>query len=72
MSDRLVIEITGTLPEDDKYAILAAAQVAAKTMSADLMGQYTNLALAATVRSVRPGKPKTARPAVRAVSEAAE
>lgn len=59
MTDRLVIEIKGTLPEKGKHAIIAAAEVAAEKLAGDL-GSAHDVHLTATVRNVRPGKGKTA------------
>lgn len=70
--DRLQIEITGDLPEKGKYGIIDAAEKAIAAFVDTFTSEHAPLTLNATVRSVRPGKPKIARPAVRAVSEAAE
>lgn len=67
--DRLVIELSGDLPEEGKYAILAEAENLAKEMAAALETAFASLTLKASVRSVRPGK-KTAGPL--AVARAAE
>jgi hypothetical protein len=68
MTERLVIEITGELPEEGKYAILAAADIQAKSLI-EALSQEHKVSLTATVRSVRPGKSsgRPAKPAVRAV-----
>lgn len=55
MVDRLVIEMTGALPEAGKYAILASAEDMAKTFAADL-GEAHGVELTVSVRAVRPGK----------------
>lgn len=60
--DRLQIEISGELPEDEKYAILAEAQSAANELAGRLNVEH-NLSLTAEVRSVRPGKSKARTPA---------
>lgn len=57
--DRLVIEITGDLPDKTKYATLAAAQGLADTLALELQ-QNWGTAATVTVRAVRPGKKGTA------------
>ena len=59
MTDRLVIEITGALPEANKYATLAAAQGLADTLALELQ-QNWDTAAKVSVRAVRPGKKGTA------------
>lgn len=58
MTDRLVIEITGDLPDAGRFAILAAAEDAAKAMAAKGSAEH-EIDLSVSVRSVRPIK-KTA------------
>lgn len=53
--DRLVIEITGQLPEENKYAILAAAQEGAAKLAGELNATH-KLQLTAVARPIRPGK----------------
>lgn len=64
MTDRIVVEITGDLPDKGKHAILAAAESAAEKMAGELASTH-DLILTVTVRSIRPGKGKTgaAKPA---------
>ncbi len=64
--ERIEITITGELPEERKYAILAAAQEAANELVRDMAPELT---LTATVKSARPSarKPAPASP-VRAVA----
>lgn len=56
MTDRIVIEITGTLPEKGKHGILHAAEQAVEAFIKTFGETHTGLTLTATVRSVRPGK----------------
>jgi hypothetical protein len=58
MADRLVIEITGTLPEKGKHAILARAEELADKMVVELIQEVLCVV---TVRAVRPAK-KSAAP----------
>lgn len=66
MTDRLEIKLTGPLPEEEKYAILAAAQVAATAMAKQLNEDH-KIVLAVSVAPVRPsagrGKVAAAAPA---------
>lgn len=55
MTDRLQIEITGELPEDTKFGILADAQTRARAL-AEALNETHGTTLTATVKSVRPGK----------------
>jgi hypothetical protein len=50
--DRLVIEITGTLPEKIKYSAMAAAETLADTLALELQ-QNWNIAAKVSVRAVR-------------------
>lgn len=61
MTDRLVIEITGTLPDKGKHAILAAAEVLADGLAIALRDEH-DVDAAVSVRAVRPGK-KSGAPA---------
>lgn len=65
--DRLQIEITGNLPDDGKFAILAVAEERAKELAAELSDEH-KLDLSVSVRAVRPGKkgPAAVREGVRA------
>lgn len=58
MTDRLVIEITGTLPEKGKHGIrdMHAAEQAVGALLQEVMATHNGLTLTATVRSGRPGK----------------
>lgn len=67
--DRLVIELSGDLPEEGKYAILADAQEGAKGLAANLKEKH-GLDLKVSARPVRPGKKTAAGPM--AVAQAAE
>lgn len=69
MTDRLQIEISGELPDDGKYAILASAEEAARKFAGDLATGH-GIALTVSVKSVRPGKKSAATPV--AVARAAE
>jgi hypothetical protein len=55
MTDRLVIEITGDLPEAGKYAILADCEAQMKMLVSGLMETHS-LALKVSVKAVRPTK----------------
>lgn len=55
MSDRLVIEIAGALPEKGKHAILAAAEDLAEALAAKLK-ELHQIDATVSVRGVRPGK----------------
>lgn len=55
--DRLEITITGPLPEEDKYAILAAADSAAKALARELSAAH-GIDLKATVGPVRVSGPR--------------
>jgi len=55
MTDRLVIEITGTLPDKGKHAILAAAEVLADGFAIALRNEH-GVEAQVSVRAVRPGK----------------
>ena len=59
MTDRLVIEITGALPEKGKHAILAAAEVLADGLAIALRDEH-EVEATVSVRAVRPGKKGTA------------
>jgi hypothetical protein len=65
--DRIVIEVTGSLPDETKYDILAAAKQAANAMATELNTRF-EIKLVADVRPVRPGKGKAPAPVVRAVA----
>lgn len=69
--DRLVIEITGELPEKGKHAILAAAEALAETLALELRQNHAIDAVV-SVRRVRPGKKGAivAKPALKAVEAA--
>lgn len=67
MTDRLVIEISGALPEDGKFAILASAEETVKETVATLAAKHEGLTLSGSVRAVRPGK-KAAAPASEAAA----
>jgi hypothetical protein len=57
--DRLVIEITGTLPENGKYGVIADAETEiAQWVKA--FNERNKMSVVATVRAVRPGKKGTA------------
>ncbi len=71
MTDRLHIEITGDLPDDRRYGILAAAEGEIKDRIKSFNERH-KMAVTASVRSVRPGKKTAAAPSVRAVPDAAE
>jgi hypothetical protein len=64
MTDRLVIEITGELPDAGKFGILAYAEEGAKTFAADLIQVYKDLELRVSVKAVRPGKKSAAQAVV--------
>ncbi len=66
--DRLEITLTGDLPDDTKYGILAEAQLKAREL-AEALSKAHSITLTASVKLVRPGKTK-APPAVAAVPEA--
>lgn len=55
MNDRLVVEISGALPETNKYAVLAATQVLADALASELK-QTHQIEATVSVRAVRPGK----------------
>jgi len=59
--DRIMIEISGNLPDEDKFAILAAAQKSANEMAAELTAAH-GLELTVSVRPVRVGKKGVAMP----------
>lgn len=68
--DRLEITISGDLPDAGKYAILAAAEEAAKAFADNLMAKHSDLDLTVSVKAVRPGKKKGAQgPALREAAE---
>lgn len=71
MTDRLVIEITGDLPDEGKFAMLANAEKVAQDAAAILEDKHPGMKLAVWVKSVRPSK-KTATPAAVAQRRAAE
>ncbi len=53
--DRLVIEITGTLPDNGKYGVIADAETEiAQWVKA--FNERNKMSVVATVRVVRPGK----------------
>lgn len=56
MTDRLQIEISGELPDDGKYAILASAEEAVRKFASDLATKHPGVDLTVSVKSVRPGK----------------
>lgn len=70
MTDRLQIEISGDLPDDGNYAILASAEEAARKFAGDLATKHPGVDLAVSVKSVRPGKKSGTAPV--AVARAAE
>lgn len=70
MTDRLVIEIAGNLPDEGKYGILAKAEFAAKECAETLTEDH-GLVLSVSVRAVRPSK-KSAAPIVQATTLASE
>lgn len=57
--DRLHVEITGPLPDAGKYAIIAAAEAAMEEWVKGFSAQH-KIELTVSVRSVRPGKGKSA------------
>lgn len=71
MTDRIVIEITGDLPDEGKFAILADAERLASDMVHTFEDKYSSMHLAISVRAVRPSK-KTATPAAVVQRRAAE
>jgi hypothetical protein len=56
MTDRLVIEITGDLPDAGNFAILASAEDAAKDFASALAAKHPGVDLKVSVKAVRPGK----------------
>lgn len=62
--DRLQIEITGELPDEGKYAILADAEAKANALVAELEKSH-KMELSVTVKAVRPSAKKAAVPVVR-------
>jgi hypothetical protein len=52
MADKFIIEITGALPEEEKYAILADAQAQAKLLAGELNLKH-KLECTIAVRAVR-------------------
>ncbi len=63
MADKFVIEITGTLPEKDKYAILARAQTLANELAGQLkddQGVDATVAVRAVRHKVVAAKPNGA------------
>lgn len=71
MTERLVIEITGDLPDAGKYAILADAEQLAGDYAHALEDKHKGLILKVSVKAVRPGK-KPAAPIVQATTLAPE
>lgn len=73
MTDRIVIEVSGDLPDEGKYAILASAEELAKKLAADLVAKHSGVDpdLSVSVRAVRPSK-KAATPATVVQRRAAE
>lgn len=69
--DRLVIEITGDLPDEGKFAVLANAEKVAQDAAAILEDKHPGMKLAVWVKAVRPSK-KTATPAAVMQRRAAE
>lgn len=57
--ERIEITITGELPEDTKYAVLAAARQQANLMAVE-MSQAHKLSLSVSVKSIRPSAKKAA------------
>ena len=55
MTERLQVDLTGNLPGNGKYAILASVEDAVKACAAGLMEKHEGLTLTVSVRSVRPG-----------------
>jgi hypothetical protein len=70
MTDRLVIEVTGDLPDEGKYAILASAEVMARDMVDKLQSEHVGLpdpkisvkAVRPTTKKAAPVQPVTAPP----------
>ncbi len=58
MVDRIVIEATGDIPDDRKFAILAGAEAEIQEWVKAFNERY-KVTLLASVRPVRPGKGKT-------------
>lgn len=54
--DRLVIEISGNLPDARKFKILASAEDAAREFADGLVKQHDGLVLSVSVRAARPMK----------------
>lgn len=56
MTDRIEISISGDLPAERKYAILADAEAEVASFISKFMAKYPEVRLTASVRAVRPGK----------------